>query len=217
MKTYILIPLLFIHILVSAQENSNTKVEFDFIMISGSFGAGGVISTNIVNSGAVIPGSIDFLGQIKHQRYGFGVTHELYLTPENLVKLVLGESSNTEKYYFMYEWTVFKNSPVNLGVSTQFGGFYVGNEADIDDDDSFKNRMFLNGGLIVEAGLPRYFFFVRPALEYKSYGPGSWHKELLATVSVGFRVKLLTEEGKAKKGKHSQIFSDDLPLLVNNY
>lgn len=177
--------------------SSSKIINYQFLILSGSFGAGGVVSTNIVNSGAVIPTSIDFLLQAKHNRYGIGFTHELYLTPENLWNLMLGKSSNTEKYYFIYEWTLLKTSPVNFGFSGQFGGFTVGDEAQY--EENVRSRLFGNIGIIAEVGLPRFFLFARPAIEYKSYDIGSWHKELLATVSVGLRWKLLTEEEKARR------------------
>ncbi len=181
----------------SDSTSSDTVFHYQFFILSGSFGAGGVVSTNIVNSGAVIPLSIDFLLQAKHHRYGIGFTHELYLTPENLWKFMLGESSNTNKFYFIYEWTLLKTSPVNFGFSGQFGGFTVGDEAQYEENG--RSRLFGNIGLIAEVGLPRFFLFARPAIEYKSYDIGSWHKELLATVSVGLRWKLLTDEEKARK------------------
>jgi hypothetical protein len=175
----------------------DTVFHYQFFILSGSFGAGGVVSTNIVNSGAVIPTSIDFLLQAKHHRYGLGYTHELYLTPENLWNFMLGESSNTHKYYFIYEWTILKTSPINLGFSGQFGGFTVGDEAEYEENG--RSRLFGNIGIIAEVGLPRFFLFARPAIEYKSYDIGSWHKELLATVSVGLRWKLLSDEEKARR------------------
>lgn len=202
MKTFLLIPVivLFTYISVFAQTTSTEKdtvFHYEFFILSGSFGVGGVVSTNIINSGAVIPTSLDFMLQAKRHRYGIGMTHELYLTPENLGKFILGKSSNTEKFYFIYEWTVLKTSPVNLGFSGQFGGFTVGDEAEYEENE--KSRIFGNIGFIAELGAPRFYLFVRPAIEYKSYDVGSWHKELLATVSLGLRWKLLSEEEKARR------------------
>lgn len=188
-----LIPL----IILSFNLNGQTKkdsIEIDYLIISGSFGVGGVISTNIINSGGVIPTSIDFMGQIKHMRWGLGYTHELYLTLENLGKFVLGESSNTDKVYLIHEGTVFRHSPINLGYSLQFGGFTIGDEMYQDEVNEEKTRLFGNLGAIVEVGAPKFYLFVRPALEYKSYGIGSFHKEILATVSVGLRWKFESEE-----------------------
>ncbi|MFH2095297.1 MAG: hypothetical protein ABIJ16_06315, partial [Bacteroidota bacterium] len=180
-------------------KGSESEIKFDYVIISGSFGAGGVISTNIVNSGAVIPTSLDFLAQTKHQRFGLGYTHELYLTPENLGKLLIGESSNVEKFYFIYEWTIFNLSPVNIGFSGQLGGFTVGSESEYGEDG--KSRLFGNIGAVVELGAPRFYLFARPAIEYKSYDAGSWHKEILGTVSIGLRWKIMTEEERKRRGK----------------
>ncbi|MFH2142222.1 MAG: hypothetical protein ABIJ97_07365 [Bacteroidota bacterium] len=176
---------------------TDTVFHYDYFILSGSFGAGGVVSTNIINSGAVIPASLDFMLQSKRHRFGIGITHELYLTPENLGKLIIGESSNVEKFYFIYEWTVLKTSPINIGFSGQFGGFTVGDEAEYEEND--KSRLFGNIGFIAELGAPRFYLFVRPAIEYKSYDIGSWHKELLATVSLGLRWKIMSEEEKARR------------------
>ncbi len=169
--------------------------EYEYMIISGGMGAGVVVSTNIINTGAVVPFSADFMLQSRHNRFGLGFTHELYLTPQNLGKMMLGESSNVNKFYLKYEWTLLRHSPVNFGVSGQFGLFTVGREADLELDD--HTRLFGNLGVVGELGFPRLFLFARPALEYKSYT--RLHKEVLVTVSVGVRYKMLSETEKARR------------------
>lgn len=168
-----------------------------YYIISGSVGAGAVVSSDIVNTGAVLPASLEFLLQMKRTRYGFGVTNELYLTPKNLALLVIGNSSNTTKYYFVMEQTIFKHSPFNLGWSGQIGGFLVGKERE-NQTSTAKGSWFLNLGVLVEIGHPRFFLFVRPAIEYKSYS-NWWHKEILATACVGLRWKIKYNEQSTKK------------------
>ena len=166
-------------------------------IISGSVGAGAVVSSDIVNTGAVLPATLEFLLQMKRTRYGIGVTNELYLTPKNLGLLILGNSSNTTKYYFVMEQTIFKNSPFNLGWSGQIGGFLVGKERE-NQTSNAKGSWFVNLGVLVEIGHPRFFLFVRPALEYKSYS-NWWHKEILATACVGLRWKIRYNEQTSTK------------------
>ena len=178
---------------INNNSNSSSSVSsyfenYDDFILSGSFGAGAVVSTNIVNSGAVVPYSIDFLLRYGHQNLGLGLTNEIYLTPENLARLAFGSSSNTTKIYFQYELNLFKKSYVNIGLSGQIGGFFVGDERD--SLETTKSRYFGNLGVIAEVGVHRLTFFARPHLEYKSYDVGSWHKEILLVANVGLRFRV---------------------------
>ncbi|HBS86962.1 MAG: hypothetical protein A2W91_01980 [Bacteroidetes bacterium GWF2_38_335] len=209
MKKVLLTGLLIILIFNLFGQNTNTnnqsstasKYEWDFLWISGGIGAGGVVSTTIVNSGIVLPASLDFFLQRKHHRVGFGVTSELYLTPENLGKMIFSDNnSNVRKYYFMYDWMLLGNFPVNIGGGLQVGGFYVGKEKV--DNVSDKTRLFVNFGVVAEVGIRPVYIYARPAIEYKSYNEGSFHKEIMAVAQVGIRLKLMTEEEKAQRGKN---------------
>ncbi len=171
----------------SSTTNSSFE-DYDDLILSGGFGAGAVVSTNIVNSGAVVPYSFDFLLRYGHQNVGLGLTNEIYLTPENLARLAFGSSSNTTKVYFQYELNLFKKTYFNIGLSGQFGAFFVGDERD--SLESSKSRYFGNVGVITEIGTKKVTLFVRPHLEYKSYDIGSWHKEILLVANVGLRFKI---------------------------
>ena len=175
---------------------TESDIIIDYIILSGGIGAGGVISTNIVNSGALASSNFDLLFQIKHHRIGFGSTSELFITPENLGRLTFGESANVSKAYIMYEWAVFRRSPVNLGFSAQAGGFLRGDERDAGESE--ENRTFANLGVMLELGSPTFQFYVRPMVEYKSYGKLNFHKELSAVGQFGFRWKIPTEDEKKR-------------------
>jgi len=178
------------------------KVVYDFMWINGGFGGGGVISTNIINSGAVLPFYAEFCLQKSRTRLGFGIADEIYLTPENLGKLLLGNSSNVQKMYFTWEWMLLPNFPINLGPCAQIGGFLVGNEVK-EKNKTGKNidvpntNFFFNVGFVGEIGVRPVFLFLKPYFEFKSYG--SFHKELIVAVTLGAKLKLLTEEEKARR------------------
>ncbi len=203
MKNLLFLIIILFTINVYAQRNDNHQVtksndsspsgsfnfeEYDDFIIAGGFGAGAVVSTNVVNSGAVVPYGLDFLLRYGHQNMGFGFTNEIYLTPENLSKLAFGNSSNTTKVYFQYELILFKKSYVNIGLSGQLGAFFVGDERD--SLETSKSRYFGNVGVLAELGVNRFTFFARPHLEYKSYDIGSWHKEILLVANVGVRFRI---------------------------
>lgn len=203
MKNIVLIFLVFIGFNAFAQRTNDKQINktsdtntagassfenYDDLIICGGVGAGAVVSTNIVNSGAVLPYSIDFLLRYGHQDLGIGITNEIYLTPENLVKLAFGNSSNTTKVYFMYELNLFKKTYFNIGLSGQIGGFFVGDERD--SLESSKSRYFGNVGVLTEIGTKKVTFYIRPYLEYKSYDIGSLHKEILLVTNIGLRFKI---------------------------
>lgn len=184
---------------MSAQANQPAKVKYDYLWINGGLGAGGVVSTNIINSGALLLFFAEFCLQKGRTRLGFGICDEIYITPENLGKLFFGDNSNVEKYYLTWEWMLIPNFPVNLGPCAQIGGFLVGNKvkkANAGKDVKTSN-FFANAGLNAEVGIRPVFLFVKPYFEFKSYG--SFHKELIACVTLGVKFKLLTEEEKARR------------------
>jgi hypothetical protein len=181
--------LVFTLTLTHAQEK---KATYDYIWLNGGVGAAGVVSTNIINSGAILPAYMEILVQQKRRRIGIGVAHELYLTPENLGKLMLGNSSNTEKVYLTWEYMLIPNFFINIGACAQFGGFLVGNDIKKANDENNKDipnyNYFGNVGLLAEIGIKPVFIFVKPYLEYKSYT--SFHKEIIAGATLGIKFKL---------------------------
>lgn len=191
MKKIVFLVISFLLISYNSQAQNKT-IKYDYLWINGGIGAGGVISTNIINSGAVLPAFMEIAVQDGRCRYGIGVAHELYLTPENLGKLVLGNSSNTEKVYFTFEGMLIPNFFINLGVCAQVGGFLVGNDIDkanqAEGKDVPKYNFFGNGGLVAEIGIRPVFIFVKPYIEYKNYG--GWHKEIIGAVTLGIKLKL---------------------------
>jgi len=197
----ILLPVLLV--LISFSSQAQTKPSYEFLWINGGIGAGAVLSTNIINSGAVLPAYMEVCLQQRRSRIGFGIAHELYLTPENLGKVVLGNSSNTEKVYITMEKMLIPNFPVNIGVCAQLGGFLVGNDIKKANNNTTENKnvpnynYFGNVGILAEVGIRPVYLFVKPYLEYKSYG--GFHKEVIACVSVGLKFKLMTDEEKARR------------------
>ncbi|HEY4798575.1 MAG TPA: hypothetical protein VII99_05800, partial [Bacteroidia bacterium] len=68
-------------------QGTPVKLHYDEFWISGSIGGGAVVSTNIINSGAVLPFRAEFMWQRKHRRLGFGFGNELEITPQSLAML----------------------------------------------------------------------------------------------------------------------------------
>jgi len=173
---------------------SQKKVPVQRFIIAGGIGAGAVGSTNIINSGAVLPSSMDLLFQKKRVQIGFGFGSELYITPESLGRLVLGQNPGAKKFYFMYEWRVLPYFPVNIGWSSQLGLSSFG--GDIQTGDGARGGLFANTGVVAEIGTPGFALFVRPYIEYKSYS--GFNKEFMAAAQVGLRFKILTDQEKAR-------------------
>lgn len=183
------------------------KTHYDFMWINGGLGGGGVISTNIINSGALIPFFAEVCLQKSRTRLGFGMADELYITPENLGKLLLGNSSNTQKIYVTWEWMLLPNFPINLGPCAQVGGFLVGNDIQKANEARSKGQIpdysyFGNVGLLGEIGIRPVFLFFKPYIEFKSYG--GVHKELIVCVTLGGKLKLLTTEEKARRAAEKE-------------
>jgi len=89
----------------------------------------------------------------------------------------------------MYEWTLFKNFPINLGAGAKVGTFTVGNYP-----DTTKSTFFASAGPVIEVGHPRFFLYVKPEIGYNSYNTGSWKKDLYVCANIGFRWKFKAED-----------------------
>lgn len=173
----------------SASTSSTTTSkpsEIEAVWLGGSLGAGAVVSTNIINSGALLPFNAELTFQKKHTRMGIGIANEIYLTPEALGRFILGEGIGVKKFHFIYEVYVFRHFPINLGFSSHMGFFGAGN-----DSTNSRGGIFLNMGPVLEVGIRPVYLFVRPSIEYKNWGV--LHHELIATGSIGLRFKFLTE------------------------
>lgn len=168
------------------------------VWINGSLGGGAVASTNIINSGAVLPFRTEITFQSKHRRMGIGFGNELYLTPQALSNLILGQSVGIKKLYFVYEQYLFRNFPINLGFSSNLGFFGTGDTLKTKDGKSTsKGGLFGNVGCVLELGIRPFFIFVRPDIEYQSWS--GLHKQIQATVNVGIKFKFLSEAEKARR------------------
>lgn len=174
-----------------------SQSNIESIWISGSVGGGLAVSTNIINSGAVFPANLELLFQTRHHRCGIGFANELYITPEALGRLALGEAPVVHKLYFSYEAFIFRNFPINLGFSSHIGFFGTNGSHTLQqksgtiDTATARGGMFGNIGAVLEIGARPFYFFVRPSIEYKSWS--GWHKEIMATGSIGIRLKFLTD------------------------
>ena len=192
------------------QTTSNSLSHIESIWIGGSVGGGLAISTNIIGSGAVFPTNLELLFQTRHHRCGIGFANELYITPESLGHLLLGEAPVVKKLYFSYEAFVFRNFPVNIGFSSHIGFFGTSGNHTLSqksgtvDTTTARGGMFGNVGVVLEFGARPFYFFIRPSIEYKSWS--GFHKEIMATGSIGIRLKFLTQyeiERRADK-KHDR-------------
>ncbi len=177
--------------------NNSSDIEIDHFIIGGSLGLGPILSTNLVNTGFIGESTIDFMVQMRHHRFGLGITNTLMGTPENLATLLftLGKDNvNLHKGYFIYEWSLFRRSPINVGAGAKLGAFTVGNYP-----DTTKSTLFISAGPYVELGAPGFLLFVKPEIGYNSYDTGSWKKDLFVIANIGFRWKIMTEEEKKRK------------------
>jgi hypothetical protein len=183
---------------IHAEDAAKAK-PYEFMWINFGLGAGGVVSTDIVNSGLVLPFCLEFCLQKSHKRVGLGITNEVYLTPKNLVTIFFNNSTNVQKFYLTGEWMLIPNFPINIGPCAQIGGFLVGNEIKKHNQGMEIHNLnwFANAGLVTELGIRPVYLFVKPWLEFKSYG--GFHNELLVTVTLGLKFKLMTEEEKARR------------------
>jgi hypothetical protein len=168
-------------------------LHYDEFWLSGSLGAGATVSTNIINSGAVMPSRLEAVWQRRHRRMGLGFAKELEVTPEQLYSLAVSGKIGISKLYFVYEQYIFRNSPINLGFSAHLGFFGTN-----DTTSAAKGGgVFGNIGVPLEIGVRPFYIFVRPDIEYQSWG--SFHKQIKATVNVGIKLKFLSQEEKARR------------------
>ena len=178
-------------IVTTTAKSSNFTL--DHFIIGGGISAGAVISTNIVGSGAILNAEFEVMLQFKHHRLGIGGDKSLMLTLENLgtVLVSLGQSNkNLNKYYFTYEWTLFKRSPINFTAGLKLGFFDVGKSQNTTEQkDNTKTPVFGAVGIAFEVGHPRFLLYIKPEIGYNSYDTGSWKKDIYAMATVGFRWK----------------------------
>lgn len=200
------------------QKKATTRTQlfhYDEFWISGCIGAGAVVSTNIINTGAVLPFRTEFLWQRRHRRLGFGFGSDLYMTPQSLINLVVNKSVGIHKLYFAYEVFIFRNFPINLGFSSHLGFFYTGtlktdstntynhpNNSGVPAVNNTTNNpnlggLFGNVGCVLELGVRPFYIFARPSIEYQSWS--GFHKQIQATAQVGIRLKFLSQEEKQRR------------------
>lgn len=176
---------------------STSDFTLDHFIIGGGINAGATISSNIVGTGAMVGLEFEVMVQFKHHRLGIGGDKELMLTLENLGTVVgtWGKSNcNLNKFYFTYEWTLFKRSPINFTAGFKVGSFDVGPSKYKEDqteleESTTKTPFFGAVGIALEVGHPRFLLYIKPELGYNSYDTGSWKKDIYAMVTVGFRWK----------------------------
>ena len=165
----------------------------DHFIIGGGINAGGAISTNIIGTGAMLGVEFEVMVQFKHHRIGIGGDKELMLTLENLGTIIgtLGNSNrNLNKYYFTYEWTLFKRSPINFTAGFKIGSFDVGKSQYTDEQKADTKTPFFGAvGIALEVGHPRFLLYIKPEIGYNSYDTGSWKKDIYAMATIGFRWK----------------------------
>ncbi len=165
----------------------------DHFIIGGGINAGGTVSSNIVGIGAMIGLEFEVMVQFKHHRIGIGCDKELMLTLENLGTVIAswGQSNcNLNKFYFTYEWTLFKRSPINFTAGLKIGSFDVGPSVERDSGNANTKSPFFGAvGIALEVGHPRFLLYIKPELGYNSYDTGSWKKDLYVMATVGFRWK----------------------------
>ncbi len=183
----------------TSTSSSASDIELDYFIIGGSLGLGPIVSTNLVNTGFIGESTIDFMVQMRHHRFGIGLSNTLMGTPENLAVLLftLGKDNvNLHKGYLMYEWTLLKHSPINIGIGAKLGSFTVGNYP-----DTTKSTFFASAGPVIELGHPKFFLYVKPEIGYNSYNTGSWKKDVYVCANVGIRIKFDAEDPKTGAGK----------------
>lgn len=137
---------------------------------------------------------MEFLWQRRHRRLGFGFGHELEITPQQLYNLAVGGQPGIAKLYFVYEKYLFRNFPINIGYSFHLGFFSTG---DTSRTKGSSGGLFGNVGVPVELGIRPVYLFVRPDLEFQSWS--GFHKQIQVIVSVGIKLKFLSQEEKERR------------------
>ena len=169
----------------------------DHFIIGGGISAGALISTDIISTGGMLNAEFEVMVQFKHHRMGIGGDKTLMLNLRNLGTVIgtLGESNcNLNKVYFIYEWTLFKRSPINFTAGLKIGSFDVGKSTYRTDQETnneavTKSPFFASAGIALEVGHPRFLLYIKPEIGFHSYDTGSWRKDIYAMATVGFRWK----------------------------
>ncbi|MBQ3833535.1 MAG: hypothetical protein II815_10210 [Bacteroidales bacterium] len=171
---------------------AKSDVTLDHFIIGGGISAGGVLATNIIGSGLILNAEFEVMVQFKHHRLGIGGDKTLMLTPENLgtVLVTLGKSSrNLNKVYMVYEWTLFKRSPINFTAGFKLGSFDVGaSDYKTETKNTERAPFFGSVGIALEVGHPRFLLYIKPEIGIHSYEK-VWRYDLFAMATVGFRWK----------------------------
>ena len=145
---------------------AKSDVTLDHFIIGGGISAGGVLATNIIGSGLILNAEFEVMVQFKHHRLGIGGDKTLMLTPENLgtVLVTLGKSSrNLNKVYMVYEWTLFKRSPINFTAGFKLGSFDVGaSDYKTETKNTERAPFFGSVGIALEVGHPRFLLYIKP-------------------------------------------------------
>ena len=176
---------------------STSNVTLDHFIIGGGISAGALISTDIISTGGILGLEFEAMVQFKHHRLGIGGDKTLMLNLRNLGTVIgtLGKSNcNLNKVYFIYEWTLFKRSPINFTAGFKVGSFDVGKstyrtEQEENNEKATKSPFFASVGLAFEVGHPRFLLYIKPEIGFHSYDTGSWRKDIYAMATVGFRWK----------------------------
>ena len=181
----------------STKSSSTSNVTLDHFIIGGGISAGALISTDIISTGGMLNAEFEVMVQFKHHRLGIGGDKTLMLNLRNLGTVIgtLGKSNcNLNKVYFIYEWTLFKRSPINFTAGLKIGSFEVGKSEYRTDQENnnatvTKTPFFASAGIALEVGHPRFLLYVKPEIGFHSYDTGSWRKDIYAMATVGFRWK----------------------------
>ncbi len=176
---------------------AKSNVTLDHFIIGGGISAGALISTDIISTGGMLNAEFEVMVQFKHHRMGIGGDKTLMLNLRNLGTVIgtLGKSNcNLNKVYFIYEWTLFKRSPINFTAGLKIGSFDVGKSEYRTDQENngatvTKTPFFASAGIAFEVGHPRFLLYVKPEIGFHSYDTGSWRKDIYAMATVGFRWK----------------------------
>ncbi|MBO4614897.1 MAG: hypothetical protein J5709_07255 [Bacteroidales bacterium] len=175
----------------------SSDVTLDHFIIGGGISAGALISTDIISTGGLLNAEFEVMVQFKHHRLGIGGDKTLMLNLRNLGTVIgtLGKSNcNLNKVYFIYEWTLFKRSPINFTAGLKLGSFDVGKseyrtDQEQNNEKVTKSPFFASAGIALEVGHPRFLLYVKPEIGFHSYDTGSWRKDLYVMATVGFRWK----------------------------
>jgi len=164
-----------------------------FFWLSGGIGGGNVINTNIATTGAVLPFRAEAMWQKKHRRLGIGIAKEIYLSPQALnnayTNFTVKPQIGITKVYLVYEKFLFKRSPVNIGFSSNIGGFVPSDGSTILTKDNINNPIsfFANAGIVLEVGIGMIHVFVRPDVEYQAWD--LTHTQSQVAVTAGIRLR----------------------------